>query len=71
MSAAQERTGEGALARLRTLLRREGGLMATLVEPEPTVAAPGARNGNGARNGHGASPGSIAANGPRAAGRRE
>ncbi len=68
MSAAHERTGEGALARLRALLRREGGLMATLVEPDATAdrsPAPGARNGLHA------SPGSIAANGPRAAGRRE
>jgi hypothetical protein len=80
VSAAREGTDEDVLARLRALLRREGGLMATLVEPEPTgaaSAAPPARNGrgtgngHGTRNGHGASPGSVAASGPRAAGRRE
>lgn len=76
MSAAPEHRGEGegegggedALARLRALLRREGGLMATLVEPAAPRAAADAR---GARNGLRASPGSIAASGPRAAGRRE
>jgi hypothetical protein len=74
VSAAREGAGQDVLARLRALLRREGGLMATLVEPEPTgatTAAPGTRNGHGAANGHAASPGSVAANGPRAAGRRE
>ncbi len=74
MSAAHERTGEDALERLRALLRREGGLMATLVELQPAVApaaAPGARNGHRERSGHDASPGSVAASGPRAAGRRE
>jgi hypothetical protein len=68
MSAAPERGDGDALTRLRELLCREGGLMATLVEPEgegATTAAPGARNG------HGASPGAVAASGPRAAGRRE
>lgn len=74
MSAAPEHRGEGegggedALARLRALLRREGGLMATLVEPAAPRAAADAR---GVRNGLCASPGSIAASGPRAAGRRE
>jgi hypothetical protein len=74
-----ERTGNsvsadsGALERLRALLRREGGLMATLVEPEVgsepgAIAEPAA----GAEPGAAAeSPASIAANGPRAAGRRE
>ncbi len=52
--------GNGALERLRTLLRREGGLMATLVEPS-ACAEPDAA---------GESPASIAAHGPRAAGRR-
>jgi hypothetical protein len=74
MSAKPGDTYQDALARLRALLRREGGLMATLVEPEPTdapSAAPGARNGHGTANGDAASPGSVAANGPRAVGRRE
>ncbi len=60
MSAADERTGEDALARLRALLRREGGLMATLVEP---AAAAAAADAPAARNGLHASPGSIAATG--------
>ncbi len=75
MSAAPELGGKGdgngaredALVRLRALLRREGGLIATLVEgdaPAVIADAPAARNGY-------ASPGSIAASGPRAAGRRE
>jgi hypothetical protein len=74
MSTNPQDTDQDALARLRALLRREGGLMATLVEPEPTgapTAATGVRNGHGGANGHAASPGSVAANGPRAAGRRE
>jgi hypothetical protein len=68
MSVAHERTDEDALARLRALLRDEGGLIATLVEPDPTASATDAPD---ARNGHGASPGAIAARGPRAAGRRD
>jgi hypothetical protein len=68
MSAAREPATEDALARLRALLREEGGLIATLVDPEPASAAGEAAN---ARNGHGPSPGAIAANGPRAAGRRQ
>jgi hypothetical protein len=68
MSVAHERTDEDALARLRALLRDEGGLIATLVEPDPTSSATDAPD---AHNGHGASPGAIAANGPRAAGRRD
>jgi hypothetical protein len=64
MSATQERTDEGGLARLQALLRREGGLMATLVDPDPSAE-------RGAHDGLLASPASIAANGPRAAGRRE
>jgi hypothetical protein len=71
MSVAAEPAGEDvapdALTRLRALLRDEGGLIATLVEPDPDPA-PGASQ---ARNGHGASPGAIAAAGPRAAGRRD
>jgi hypothetical protein len=70
MSATHERTGEvggeDALARLRALLRREGGLMATLVEPAADTGT-GPRAGADAQE----SPASIAANGPRAAGRRE
>jgi hypothetical protein len=58
MSAEEARPGEGGLERLRALLRQEGGLMATLVEPVVGAQAPD-------------SPASIAARGPRAAGRRE
>jgi len=68
MSAARQRTGEDVLGRLRALLRREGGLIATLVEPEATAVAAAAP---GVRNGRHSSPGSVAASGPRAAGRRE
>ncbi len=60
MSAEIEHTDSGALERLRALLCSEGGLMATLVAPEPL---PAAKPSDG--------PASIAANGPRAAGRRE
>jgi hypothetical protein len=67
MSAAREAAGEDVLVRLRALLRDEGGLIATLVEPVPPPASDAADGCNG----HGASPGVIAANGPRAAGRRE
>ncbi len=67
--------GNGALQRLRALLLREGGLMATLVEPEPEPSAePGvaAESKPSAQPDAAAeSPASIAANGPRAAGRRE
>ena len=73
-----ERTGNGApadsgaLERLRTLLRREGGLMATLVAPDAGIE-PGApvEPGQGAAAESPESPASIAANGPRAAGRRD
>jgi hypothetical protein len=69
-----ERTGNGGhaaddtLARLRVLLRQDGGLMATLVAPDaawpPPAGAPAApKPGEG--------PARIAARGPRAAGRRE
>jgi hypothetical protein len=68
MSAVREPAGEDALARLRALLRDEGGLIATLVEPDTTSVETDAPD---ARNGHGASPGAIAASGPRAAGRRD
>jgi hypothetical protein len=52
--------GDGALERLRALLRSEGGLMATLVAAQPSAAAH-APDG----------PAGIAAGGPRAAGQRE
>ena len=66
MSSEPERShidGDG-LERLRALLRSEGGLMATLLQPS---AAPA----RGGRAELAASPASVAANGPRAAGRRE
>jgi hypothetical protein len=78
VSAAMERAGGGAriggsaLERLRGLLLREGGLMATLVEPEAGIE-PG-RAGEAIASpepGAASSPASIAAGGPRAAGRRE
>jgi hypothetical protein len=53
-------SGGCALDRLRELLRSEGGLMATLVEPESVSSARPSE-----------SPASIAAGGPRAAGSRE
>jgi hypothetical protein len=56
------------LERLWSLLRRQGGLMATLVEPSAGVGEGGRRETGGARA---SSPASIAAQGPRAAGRRE
>jgi hypothetical protein len=59
VSPQDGRAGGGGLERLRTLLREQGGLMATLVEGD---AAPGPAV---------ASPARIAARGPRAAGRRE
>jgi hypothetical protein len=65
------RGGGGALERLRTLLLREGGLMATLVE---TGARAETRSAGEAiaspQPGVGDSPARIAASGPRAAGRR-
>jgi hypothetical protein len=67
-----ERTGENALERLRALLRREGGLMATLVKPEPEPETePETESESSPAAGSSDSPASIAANGPRAAGRRE
>ncbi len=73
MSVAIERTDNGALERLRALLRREGGLMATLVEPEAAIepSAPGAAQPATERRPAAESPASLAASGPRAAGRRE
>jgi hypothetical protein len=62
--SAERAHGSGVLERLRTLLRSEGGLMATLVAPCP----PG---DGGATNAPTASPASIAAAGPRATGRRD
>jgi hypothetical protein len=49
------------LARLRELLREEGGLIATLVDPDERTAADAFKD----------SPASVAAAGPRAEGRRE
>jgi hypothetical protein len=73
MSATDEDAGIGGdvLERLWALLRLQGGLMATLVEPCAGV-------GDGERRAIGphptttvSSPASVAARGPRAAGRRE
>jgi hypothetical protein len=58
--------GDG-LERLCVLLRRQGGLLATLVEPG-SATGPGAQRERG--SGTPASPARIAAEGPRAAGRR-
>jgi hypothetical protein len=52
-----------ALARLQALLRAQGGLMATLVDPAGAV--------DGAPDQSAASPAQVAAEGPRAEGRRE
>ncbi len=65
-----EPTGENALERLRALLRSEGGLIATLVEPV-AQASTGASAQSGSTGESPESPASIAASGPRAAGRRE
>jgi hypothetical protein len=54
---------DGVLSRLQSLLREEGGLMATLLDP---VGEPGVAAGSAA-----ASPASVAAGGPRAEGKRE
>jgi hypothetical protein len=72
MSGSQELSvSTDVLERLWALLRRQGGLMATLVEPRAEV-------GDGERRAIGphptataSSPASVAAQGPRAAGRRE
>jgi hypothetical protein len=53
---------EGALQRLRALLREEGGLIATLVDPGPEP------DGGGEAL---ASPAGVASRGPRAQGRRD
>jgi hypothetical protein len=58
-----DRAMNGALERLRGLLRAEGGLIATLIPPE---GAEGGANGGG-----GTSPAAIAARGPRAEGHRD
>jgi hypothetical protein len=70
MSTADARAGisTDVLERLWALLRRQGGLMATLVEPSAGVGDGGRRETGGASA---SSPASIAAQGPRAAGRRE
>ncbi len=62
--------GVDALERLRELLLREGGLMATLVEPQRArIAGPEVDSRSLADPQ--SSPAHIAASGPRAAGRRE
>jgi hypothetical protein len=67
-SPAAHALGDG-LERLRVLLREQGGLMATLVEPCPQDAT--ARQARAQPHGGAASPAMLAASGPRAAGRRE
>jgi hypothetical protein len=77
MSAAMQRAGKGghaavdALERLRALLREEGGLMATLVEPDGVRPAASAAPDDSVCVEPVAGPARIAASGPRAAGRRE
>ncbi len=56
-----------ALARLRALLREEGGLLASLVDAPRASNGHGAGNGHDAGNGHEQSPARVAASGPRAA----
>jgi hypothetical protein len=65
MSIATERTDSSALARLRALLLSEGGLMATLVDPEPDALADASAAG-AEQHAPAESPASIAARGPRA-----
>jgi hypothetical protein len=60
--AATTAAGADALARLRDLLREEGGVIATLVRGE---------DGAGAEAPRSSSPAALAAEGPRAEGRRE
>jgi hypothetical protein len=64
MSVEGSRDGGDALERLRELLRSEGGLIATLVEPNGASAYDRSAE-------EPASPASIVAGGPRTAGRRE
>jgi hypothetical protein len=66
-----ESTSSGALERLRSLLRDEGGLMATLVEPEARVEPGATAAPPSAAHESPESPARIAASGPRAVGRRE
>jgi hypothetical protein len=54
---------KASLVRLQALLREEGGLMATLIDPGPPV--------DGAERPSDTSPARLAAEGPRAEGRRE
>jgi hypothetical protein len=61
----------GALERLRAMLLREGGLMATLVEPRDAPAAAGGPAAGRSAAAAPSSPARVAASGPRAAGRRE
>jgi hypothetical protein len=70
MSIALERTDSGALERLRALLRREGGLMATLVAPESDPLA-AAKLADAEQHAPSESPASIAASGPRTLARRD
>jgi hypothetical protein len=64
MSRGASAGAEGVLGRLRRLLRAQGGLMATLVDPA-------ARADRGVGREPVSSPARVAAEGPRAAGRRE
>jgi hypothetical protein len=70
MSIALERMDSSALERLRALLRREGGLMATLVAPEPDPLA-AAKRAAAEQQAPSESPANVAASGPRAAGSRD
>jgi hypothetical protein len=77
VSAQPATIGGGGLARLRSLLAEQGGLMATLLAPEPRAAGVQGRadrdelgGGHDGGAGNGASPARIAAGGPRAAGAR-
>jgi hypothetical protein len=65
VSAQVSVTGGDAIARLRTLLRDGGGLMATLVAPHTRL------DHDQCDEASSSSPASIAASGPRTAGRRE
>jgi hypothetical protein len=67
MSIAMERTDSSALERLRALLRREGGLMATLVAPAP---APDPL-ADAEQPVPSESPANVAASGPRTAASRD
>jgi hypothetical protein len=70
MSIAMQRRDSGGLARLRALLLSEGGLMATLVEPEPGVP-PETELAGAKQHAPAESPAAIAAGGPRTASSRD